>query len=165
MKTASMNMDLDIDVQRACATDNTPQNSDFYLWVEAALNAAEYQPKEGLPTELTLRIVDIDESQQLNASYRAKDKPTNVLSFPFEHLDDIPLDLLGDLVICAPIVSAEAKTQEKTEHAHWAHMVIHGTLHLLGFDHIEPDEAETMEALEVHILQSLGFANPYVIDN
>ena len=111
--------------------------------------------------ELTIRVVDEEESQSLNSQYRGKDNPTNVLSFPFEAPAEIELDLLGDLVICAPVVGKEATEQSKEEIAHWAHMVIHGTLHLQGYDHIEDEEAEAMEALEVKILSALGFPDPY----
>lgn len=101
-----------------------------------------------------MRIVDEAESQQLNTSYRYKLGPTNVLSFPYS-------DASGDIVICAPLVQQEAKAQNKTETAHWAHLVIHGTLHVCGYDHREPTEAEHMEKLETDALTQLGFANPY----
>ena len=156
---------LDLDLQIACEASYLPAESDVATWVQAALDAAGYHPPADQPTEITVRIVDADESRQLNHTYRGKDKPTNVLSFPFEGPEDIPLALLGDLVICAPVVARESQAQQKTEQAHWAHMVIHGTLHLLGFDHIEAEDAAEMEALEVQILASLGFADPYVIDN
>jgi len=156
---------LDLDLQIACEAPHLPTESDVATWVQAALDAAGYIPPADQPTEITVRIVDTDESRQLNHTYRGKDKPTNVLSFPFEGPADIPLALLGDLVICAPVVARESQAQQKTEQAHWAHMVIHGTLHLLGFDHIEAEDAVEMEALEVRILASLGFADPYVIDN
>ena len=156
---------LELDLQIACKAPNLPAESDFATWVQATLDAAGYQPPDALATEITIRIVDADESRQLNHTYRNKDKPTNVLSFPFEGPEDIPLALLGDLVICAPVVAQESQEQQKTEQAHWAHMVIHGTLHLLGFDHIEADDAAEMEALEVQILAKLGYADPYVIDN
>ncbi|UQB41597.1 rRNA maturation RNase YbeY [Thiomicrospira microaerophila] len=114
--------------------------------------------------EITLRIVDNEESQQLNRDYRGMDKPTNVLSFefdmPFELDVDEPL-YLGDLVVCAPVVAQEAKDQGKSLEAHWAHMLVHGCLHLQGFDHIDDREAEQMEALEQQIMQRLGFDNPY----
>lgn len=111
--------------------------------------------------DMTIRVVDSNESQQLNHQYRGKDKPTNVLSFPSDLPEEIGINLLGDLVICAPVVAEEAKQQSKPLLAHWAHMVIHGTLHLQGYDHIEDDQAEAMEALEIKLLQGLNFANPY----
>lgn len=158
-------MDLDIDLQIACEWPDLPLEDEFSCWVAQALHAANYDVPDDIPTELTLRIVDAAESQALNNTYRGKDKPTNVLSFPFDGPKDIPLALLGDLVICAPIVAQEAAEQNKPISAHWAHMVIHGSLHLLGYDHIEEQDAATMEALEVHILAKLGIADPYVIDN
>lgn len=158
-------IDLDLDLQLACDAPDLPTAADFSRWVAQALQGAHYTAPEDLTTELTLRIVDTDESRTLNSTYRGKDKPTNVLSFPFDGPEDIPLALLGDLVVCAPVVAQEATEQNKPITAHWAHMVIHGTLHLLGFDHIEEQDATEMEALEVQILASLGFADPYVINN
>jgi len=102
------------------------------------------------------------ESRELNHTYRGKDKPTNVLSFPFEAPPGIELPLLGDLIICRQVVEQEAQEQEKTLEAHWAHMVIHGSLHLLGYDHIEDDEAEEMESLETEIMLALGYPDPYI---
>ena len=148
-------MNIELDLQIACENDNLPQHEQLQSWVTAVL--AKYKK----PFELTIRIVDNKESQQLNNQYRGKDKPTNVLSFPFEVPEGIELDLIGDLVICAAIVEQEAKEQNKQLTAHWAHMVIHGCLHLLGYDHINDDEALEMESLEIDILAQLGFNNPY----
>ncbi len=136
-----------------------PTFDEFRLWVEAAL--AEMKVDES--GELTIRIVDQAESAELNQQYRHKSGSTNVLSFPFEPPPGVPTDELpmGDLVICADVVVAEAQAQQKTAEAHWAHMVVHGVLHLLGLDHIEPQEAEQMEAVEVKILSRLGFSDPY----
>jgi len=116
--------------------------------------------------EVTIRVVDAEESQTLNRDYRNIDKSTNVLSFEFEQppgLIDLgeALPYLGDLVICAEVVAQEAKQQNKSLEAHWAHMIVHGTLHLQGYDHIEDDDAEEMEALEIEIMEGLGFDNPY----
>jgi len=116
--------------------------------------------------EVTIRIVDAEESQTLNRDYRNIDKPTNVLSFEFEQppgLIDLgeALPYLGDLVICAEVVAQEAKQQNKSLEAHWAHMIVHGALHLQGYDHIEDDDAEEMESLEIEIMEGLGFDNPY----
>lgn len=146
-----------LDLQLAVDDSNLPTKQDFQRWVDTALSASK------TPFELTIRVVDSNESQQLNAEYRGKDKPTNVLSFPFEVPEGIDVNLLGDLVICAPIVKEEAIEQKKNVHDHWAHMVIHGCLHLLGFDHIDDIEAEEMEALEIEKLASLGINNPYII--
>ena len=153
----SICLDLQIANDKANDSQNLPSQEDFQRWVEAAL--APYKK----PFELTVRLVTCEESQQLNAQYRGKDKPTNVLSFPFEVPEGIELDLLGDLIICVPVVEQEAKEQNKALTAHWAHMVIHGCLHLLGFDHIEDDEADEMEALETKIITALGFPAPYEI--
>jgi probable rRNA maturation factor len=110
---------------------------------------------------LCVRVVDSAESRRLDRAYRGKDKPTNVLSFPASPEERVASGVLGDLVICAPVVAREAHEQHKTLGAHWAHMVVHGTLHLLGYDHERPRDARTMEALEVEILRRLGFHDPY----
>jgi probable rRNA maturation factor len=129
----------------------------FQQWAEAAL-----QEDVTEDCELSIRLVDIAESAELNQSYRGKSGPTNVLSFPFE--SPIPMEpiLLGDLVICVPVVEKEALAQTKQNEHHWAHLVVHGCLHLLGYDHIENDEAEEMEAFEIEILQTLAIDNPYL---
>lgn len=111
--------------------------------------------------ELTIRIVNSEEIQFLNQQYRHKNKSTNVLSFPFEAPPGIKLPLLGDVIICASVVAEEADTQHKPLHAHFAHMVIHGVLHLLGYDHMTDSEAALMEALEIKLLADLGYPNPY----
>lgn len=152
-------MAITLDLQLASDAPAIPDSKQFQLWLEAALLPFVEE------AEVTVRVVDEAESQQLNHSYRGKEKPTNVLSFPFQCPPGIEMSLLGDLVICAPVVASEAQEQSKTTDAHWAHMVVHGCLHLLGFDHIKDDEAEQMEAEEIQILQQLGFANPYLLDN
>lgn len=154
---------IELDLQIASEDDDVPEPGQFELWVSQALDQGGFKPEEDMPVELTIRVVEAEESQDLNYTYRQKDKPTNVLSFPFESPEGIPIQLLGDLVICAPIVRQEANEQQKTLLSHWAHMVVHGSLHLLGFDHIEDDEAEAMEALETRIMDSLGFADPYAV--
>lgn len=146
-----------IDRQVAIESDDLPSQANLEAWVAAALHRQAALPGQ----ELTIRFVDDAESQALNRDYRDKDKPTNVLSFPFENPPGIDLPLLGDLVVCHPVVVREAAEQEKSLSAHYAHMVVHGTLHLLGHDHLEEIEAETMEALEREILASLGIADPY----
>ncbi|MBU2985253.1 rRNA maturation RNase YbeY [Saccharophagus degradans] len=148
---------LTIDIQQASTSDASqlPSDEQFEIWVEAALQQRMSE------AELSVRIVDEDESQALNLHYRGKDKPTNVLSFPCELPDGVELPLLGDLVICAQVVAKEALEQGKLLHAHWAHMVVHGTLHLLGYDHIDDGEAEEMEAIEIQVLLELGYPNPY----
>ena len=133
----------------------------FTYWVETAL-AFEAQTEDFPETEMTIRIVDEEESQTLNREYRGKDYPTNVLSFPFEVPEGIELPLLGDLVICRQVMEREAKEQQISLASHWAHLAVHGTLHLLGYDHIEEAEAEEMEGLETQIMQKLGFEDPYL---
>ncbi|WP_138437203.1 rRNA maturation RNase YbeY [Marinobacter shengliensis] len=145
---------LTVDVQVAYEGAGVPDETQFQVWAEKAWLGED-------PSEVTIRIVGNDESQDLNHQYRGKDKPTNVLSFPFEAPPGITVPLAGDLVICAPVVEKEAQEQHKEPVAHWAHMVVHGMLHLQGYDHIEDNEAEAMEALEVRLLAQLGFANPY----
>lgn len=152
-------MAITLDLQLASNASNLPTELQIQQWLEAAILPFQAD------AEVTVRIVDNEESQQLNHDYRGKDKPTNVLSFPFQCPPGIELPLLGDLVICAPVVAAEATEQQKSLQAHWAHMVVHGSLHLLGFDHINDDDAEQMEAEEVTILQQLGFTNPYLLDD
>ncbi|MEG3767450.1 rRNA maturation RNase YbeY [Alteromonas sp. 14N.309.X.WAT.G.H12] len=149
-----------IDVQHACDTTQlgytVPTDDKIQRWADTALSALKIQDKE-----VTIRFVDRDESQSLNHTYRGKDKPTNVLSFPFECPPDIPLNLLGDLVICVPVIHHEAVEQNKVVNNHFAHMIVHGLLHLLGYDHIDDEEAEAMERLETKILAQLGIDDPY----
>ena len=152
-------MSVTLDLQLACEdAEGMPQAADFQRWLDAAILPFQEE------AEVTVRLVDEAESQELNHTYRGKDKPTNVLSFPFECPPGIELPLLGDLVICRQVVEQEATEQNKPLEAHWAHMVVHGSLHLLGYDHIEDDEAEEMEQLERDIMQELGFADPYLND-
>ena len=134
-----------------------PAPISFRRWVEAALQGA----KRRKPAELSIRIVGTDEARALNHDYRGKDYATNVLSFPAELPSGVNLTLIGDLAICAPVVLREATEQGKTPRDHWAHLTIHGVLHLLGYDHIEDAEAEAMEALEARILAGMGIADPY----
>lgn len=142
----------EISVQRCVPAAGIPTAASLRGWAMAALEADA--------GDLTIRIVDAEESRSLNHRYRGKDKPTNVLSFHGDaELQSEPV--LGDLVICAPVVAAEALAQGKTARAHWAHMVVHGCLHLLGHDHEKEREARRMEALEVSILKRLGFPDPY----
>ena len=146
-----------IDLQIACEQESgLPTAQQIEQWATAAV-----QPQSD-EVEMTVRIVDEAESHALNLNYRGKDRPTNVLSFPFECPDEVELPLLGDLVICRQVVEREAQEQDKPLMAHWAHMVVHGSLHLLGYDHIEDDEAEEMESLETQIMTGLGFADPYL---
>lgn len=146
----------ELDIQIATEQANLPNADDFQLWADKALTGRKED------AELTIRIVDVEESQTLNHQYRDKDKPTNVLSFPFEAPENLPdFPLIGDLVICASVVEQEAQEQGKPLKNHWAHMVIHGILHLLGYDHIDDEEAEEMESLETDILSQLEIPDPY----
>lgn len=146
-----------LDLQLACENEQgLPPESDFQRWLDAVL--PQFQPE----SEVTICLVDEAESCELNHTYRSKDKPTNVLSFPFEAPPGIELPLLGDLIICRQVVEQEAAEQEKVLEVHWAHMVIHGSLHLLGYDHIKDEEAEEMESLETEIMLALGYPDPYI---
>lgn len=159
-----MSLRLSLAVQRASRRRDLPSDALLRRWARAALlhDDAAGSGKQ----ELTLRIVNDAESQALNRDYRGKDKPTNVLSFPFEAPDfadaiGVSNHYLGDLAICAGVVAKEAAEQGKPLNHHWAHMVVHGVLHLLGYDHIKSAEAEQMEALERTILASLKIPDPY----
>ena len=143
-------------IENASGVEEIPDATTMRGWITAAL-----PPNCDNDLELSVRIVDIDEMTELNYQYRHKNKPTNVLSFPAELPDGIDLPLLGDIAICAPVVEQEAREQGKTSAAHWAHMLVHGTLHLRGYDHIDEAEADEMEALETTIMTGLGFPPPY----
>jgi probable rRNA maturation factor len=144
-----------LEIQDVFQSESQPTPEQFQCWVDAAL--VDYDQD----TELVIRIVDEAESAELNQQYRHKQGPTNILSFPVDLPDGIDLDLLGDLVVCAPVLAREAQQQHKALADHWAHIIIHGVLHLLGYDHIEDTEAEQMEALEISILNTLHINNPY----
>jgi len=146
-------MTLTVDVQRASTSPGVPDAVRIERWAAAAAG--------DLDAELTLRIVDAEEGAALNESYRHGAGATNVLSFPFEAPEATDPPLLGDVVICAPVVAREAGEQGKAVEAHWAHLVVHGVLHLLGHAHEQPAEAERMEALERRVLAGLGYGDPY----
>lgn len=139
---------LDFSLQLASQANNLPSEAEFRRWVRAALR---------VDTSVTIRIVDAEEGRELNANYRGKDYATNVLTFP---LTEHP-QLMGDIVICAPVVAREAIEQGKTLLAHYAHMTVHGVLHLHGYDHEVDAQADLMESMEIATMQKLGFANPY----
>lgn len=149
--------DIVIDRQAAIDEPQLPTLEQLTLWVGCVFSQHPDDDRQ----ELTIRFVDGAESQSLNRDYRGKDKPTNVLSFPFENPPGITLPLLGDLVICHAVVAHEAHEQHKPLTHHYAHMVIHGTLHLMGYDHIEEQEAEEMEQLERELLATLTIPDPY----
>jgi probable rRNA maturation factor len=147
-------MAITLDLQNDEVFDLVPSEQQFRHWIEAALQ----QPYDRF--EQTLRIVGETESRELNNRYRGKDNATNVLAFPGDN-ELLDYDCLGDLVICAPVVVAEARAQGKLVEAHWAHLVVHGMLHLQGFNHQSDDDTRQMEALEIRILGTLGYTNPY----
>lgn len=145
-----------VHVQRASSADAVPPDAQLQNWARAALDAA--QP---LRREVTLRLVDETEGAALNRRYRGKDYATNVLSFPFEPPPGVDTGLLGDIVICAPVVLHEAVEGNIAVEAHWAHMIVHGVLHLCGYDHERDADAAVMERLETEVLADLGFDDPY----
>ncbi len=151
-----------IDVQLACDTAKAPARRVLSAWVRRALQAAGDEPEGG--AEIAIRVVDADEMRSLNRDYRGRDHATNVLSFPAGDIEGLPRDaprLLGDIVICADVVNAEAAAQGKAREDHWAHMLVHGSLHLLGYDHRQDADAAVMEALEKRVLTRHGLADPY----
>lgn len=145
-----------LEVQVVYAAPGLPTKAQIQQWVDACLQ------DDGKETEIVVRIVDVHESSQLNKQFRHKPGPTNILSFPAEIPEDFGLNLLGDLVVCAPVLEREAREQQKLLSYHWAHIIIHGVLHLLGYDHIVDEDAEVMETKEITILQGLNIPNPYL---
>ena len=156
-------MNVFVDVQHALSEDEDedctgrylPSNDAISRWVSHALT------RRTEPSELTVRLVEADEIVDLNSRYRQRASATNVLSFPFDQSEGLDIPLLGDIVICASVVNREAEEQGKSAESHWAHMVIHGVLHLLGYDHETDHEALEMEQLERELLAGLGYADPY----
>ncbi len=154
-------MNVTVDLSNASSAAWIPDQKELVLWSQTALECARFDGD----AEVSLRLVDEEEGRQLNLDYRGKDYATNVLSFPVQ-LKGVASDqaqLLGDIVICPAVVDAEAREQSKQLHQHWAHLHIHGILHLLGFEHEDEASAEVMEALEIKALQMLGLPNPYLI--
>lgn len=163
-------LSVEVDLQNPNNTEPLPTLLEMKTWCEAAVQALTYPLAFENTLSVLIRIVDSEESASLNQGYREKSGPTNVLSFPNdvpEFMLEIP-DLkeqnshLGDLVICDSLVQEEAKEQGKSVLVHWAHLIIHGLLHLQGYDHIDDDEADEMESLEIEIMEQLGFDNPYI---
>jgi probable rRNA maturation factor len=153
-------MSAQVDIQIAVDDESVPDSNDIIIWVSRAMRAVGRRQD----ADVSVRVVNATEMRQLNNEFREQDKPTNVLSFPAGDIEGLPSDAqmpLGDIVVCAEVVRSEAMDQGKTVEAHWAHMVVHGTLHLLGFDHENDSDAATMEGLEIKILTDNGIANPY----
>ena len=151
-------MKLHVEVQRASEDSDLPDDRVLHRWAHAAVTQVFDRD-----AQLGIRVVDTEEGAELNESYRRGDGPTNVLSFVFEERDRIEPPLLGDVVICAPVVRREAAEQGKSMPAHFAHMVVHGVLHLLGYDHKRDAQAQRMESLERTVLDELGFDDPYIV--
>lgn len=150
-----------IDVEVVSDDGTVPSIGEITDWVRRALDAVPQPPQDA---ELAVRVVDAQEMQSLNCEHRQKDVPTNVLSFPIGEIEGLPAaagNFLGDIVVCAPVVGREAAEQGKHLNDHWAHMLVHGTLHLLGYDHQVDSEAAKMEALERRVLAQHGVSNPY----
>jgi len=145
-----------IEVQVLSNSVGVPDQEQIQCWVDLALEGYDRD------TEIVVRIVDVHESAQLNKQYRHKPGPTNILSFPADIPEGIGLNLLGDLVVCAPVLEREALEQHKPLAHHWAHIIIHGVLHLLGYDHLTEEDADLMENKEINILQKLNITNPYL---
>ena len=152
-------MRTELEIQRATTSINTPDDNQFQLWV----NAIDVQQDKSF--SLSIRIVEEPEARQFNREYRNRDYATNILSFPVELPKGLPVEvrqsLLGDLLICAPVVAREAREQKRPEADHWAHLTVHGILHLLGYDHEQDEAALVMESLEKEILNKLGISDPY----
>ena len=146
-----------IDIQINSDSAQLPDKTQLIRWATAAVGNHRKE------AEISLLFVDIEEGAELNHQWRGKEGATNVLSFPSDLPEELQLPLLGDLIICIPVVEKEAKEQVKTLESHWAHMIVHGTLHLLGYDHIEDSEAEEMETLETSIMNQLGYPDPYTV--
>lgn len=146
----------ELEVQRVVTSDNIPSDDLLQVWVEKALLGFHEN------AEIVIRIVDINEISELNVQYRLKEGATNILSFPFDVPDGVEgINLLGDLVVCAKVLEQEAQTQQKSLNNHWAHIIIHGVLHLLDYNHVNDKDALEMESKEIFILQQLDIENPY----
>lgn len=150
-----MNPNIIVDIQHHITHPDCPSDALIIEWAQLALSLREQE------TEVSILLIDNDEMSQLNETYRHKNGPTNVLAFPFEKPDDLELPLLGDLAICIPQMITEAKAQHKPLNAHFAHLTIHGCLHLMGYDHEDVQSAAQMEQLEIDLLKKLNIPNPY----
>lgn len=151
-------VEIDYQVEAACPADlYIPDEQAVNHWINCVMVSLNYEK----PAQVSVCIVNEQEITALNSRYRKKNRATNVLSFPFEPLPGVDVPLLGDVVVCAEVVDEEAREQGKSSEQHWAHIIVHGVLHLLGYDHIDETDAQAMEALEIRILSQLGFPNPY----
>lgn len=154
-------MNVTVELQNASLDqDGLPSEETLETWAQKALEIGG----RTADAELTVRLVEPQEIQSLNALYRHIDKPTNILSFPFECPEEVELPLIGDLIVCMQVLRREAEEQGKSVEEHFAHLIVHGCLHLIGFDHIEPEDAKIMEPLEVKAVMALGYDNPYKDD-
>ena len=161
-----MSQSLQVDVQVATAVASAPNAQEIRDWLSKVVEYVNGSADREM--EISVKLVDEDEGRDLNREFRDQDKATNVLSFPFPDRKSFPVDLplsLGDIVICAPVVEREATEQGKKTADHWAHMLVHGALHLFGYDHLDDDGAREMETLEVRILASRGIGDPYEMQN
>lgn len=155
-KTTALMVELTTDVQNVSNQPGVPEAALIETWAGAAYGKVAEEK-----AELTVRIVDEDDGRQLNEQYRNQDNATNVLSFPFEDPPNVKTHILGDIVACAPVISREAQEQGKMLHAHWAHLIVHGVLHLCGYHHEVNSDAQIMQRLETEIVKHLGFSDPY----
>lgn len=153
-------MDCQLDLTSASHSAGVPTQPQMLRWFEAAMEMGLKEPRAA--AQVSVYLVDGEEGRTLNRRYRGKDAATNVLSFPADLPPELELPLLGDLVICVPVIAREAEQQGKDPQAHWAHMLVHGSLHLLGYDHIDLIEAEAMETQETEILARLNYPAPYL---
>lgn len=154
-------MNISVDLQIACRVESAPREAEVHSWLERAYQAGS--PDDSRQCDVLVRIVDEDESRHLNSQFRKQNKATNVLAFPAaaSGLPNGEIDLLGDLVICGPLVEQEAEDQGKSPASHWGHLLIHGMLHLLGYDHENASQAAEMETVERKILAERGIEDPY----
>ncbi len=150
----SVTVDITVSDNIESGDDDVPEPALLHTWAVAAY-------KNTIPAVASILVTTAAEIRQLNKQYRDKDEATNVLSFPMQSPEEVDISLLGDIVLCATVIKQEANQQSKSEESHWAHMVVHGMLHLQGYDHVKNEEAEEMELLEINILDQLGFTNPY----
>jgi len=153
---------IEVDLSIRSENQEIPSAEQISAWIDKVFEFVEYDTANQ-SLQVSVSTVSSQEIQELNRDYRQKDKPTNVLSFPYQPIEGVPFALLGDLVVCPQVVEQEAKEQDKPVLFHWKHMIVHGTLHLIGYDHTNDEDAEMMESLEIDILNQLGVSNPYAV--